>query len=295
MPVRVYHHTFFAMNTRFSLVFPEISGNLGRILSLEVRRYVDAQEEMTSRFRQGALARINAQAFDGAARVPNALWDVLMQCRRHWEQTYGLFDIALGAYRRRASDAPARSSRPTEHARPNRQYGLDKVVFDEREQSVRFTAPGLVLDLGGIGKGLALKGVKAILERNGVDQAFVSFGESSILALGEHPNGGPWHIGLADVPNTDLPLSNEAMSVSGQTPGREHIVDPRTGAWANGPRMLAVVGECPVEAEVLSTALYIASPAERPRLLSRYGKVRVLDVRSDADFIPTPIYEGSAV
>lgn len=235
------------MNTRLSLVIPGFDGDRGGSLSAEIERYVHGREAVMSRFGNGLVASINDRASEDLVEVPEQLWAILMLCRRHWESTNGLFDIARGK--------------------------MASVMFDDRRQAVRL-APGVFFDLGGIGKGIALKGIEMLLRRQGIESAFVSFGESSILALGEHPEGGSWRVGLATDAAMDFALSNEALSASGQTQGSEHIIDPQHGGWAAGPALLAVASACPIDAEVLSTALYIAAPAARAEIISRYSEIR---------------------
>lgn len=235
------------MNTRLSLVIPGVTADRGESLSVGIERHVRGCEAVMSRFGDGLVASINRRASEAPVEVPEQLWAILMLCRRHWEKTNGLFDIARGR--------------------------MTSVVFDDRRQTVRFTAPDVFFDLGGIGKGIALKGVEILLRRQGIKSAMLSFGESSILALGEPPKGGPWRVGLTADAELDFALSNEALSASGQTQGSEHIIDPQHGGWASGPTLLAVASACPIEAEVLSTALYIAAPAARADILSRYGQI----------------------
>jgi thiamine biosynthesis lipoprotein len=246
--LRVFHRTFLAMNTRLSLVIPGLDADRGESLSAGIERYVRGREAVMSRFDGGLVANINSRANEAPVEVPEQLWEILAMCRHHWENTNGLFDIARGR--------------------------MASVAFDDRRQAVRFTAPDVFFDLGGIGKGIALKGVEMLLRRQGIESALVSFGESSILALGEHPEGGAWRVGLAANAKMDFALSNEALSASGQTQGSEHIIDPQHGGWASGPALLAVASACPIEAEVLSTALYIAAPAARAEIISRYSKIR---------------------
>lgn len=239
--MRVLHRTFMAMHTRLSLVIPGSPAD--GALAHAIECHVVEHEQLMSRFGDGSLAEINARAFAEAVRVPEALWDILVQCRAHWQKTNGLFDIALGR--------------------------MNEVVFGDDEQTIRFAAPDVVLDLGGVGKGIALKGVERLLREAGVASALVSFGESSILGLGCHPAGAPWPVSLAKAPQTVLALQDQSLSVSGQG-GRHHIIDPRTGDWAEGPALAVVVAPCPIDAEVLSTALLIADAGERDEILARY-------------------------
>jgi FAD:protein FMN transferase len=258
-----FHSTTFAMNTRLSFVLPGVSHAVGASLARHISAYVDEQEWLLSRFKSGPLGLVNRAATDGPVRVPEALWNVLMTCRKHSALTNGLFDIT------------------TSKSRLNRLKkirGMDRVEFNEAKMSVRFQATGMGFDLGAVGKGIALRGIMDWLRSEGVDHAFVSFGESSVGVLGEHPAGGAWPVSLFDAREAGFNLVDETLSVSGQDETQPHIIDPRSGDWVRGNRQLAVAGACPIETEVLSTALLIATPQDRGQILDRYRPVRAVEV-----------------
>ena len=84
-------------------------------------------------------------------------------CERERLRTQGFFDIALGS--------PLR--------------------LDEAARTVRFSEPGTLIDLGGVGKGYALDRAGELLRRFGVECALLNAGTSSLLAVGRHPSGAP--------------------------------------------------------------------------------------------------------
>ncbi|MGH1560383.1 FAD:protein FMN transferase [Caulobacter segnis] len=102
---------------------------------------------------------------------------------------------------------------------------------------------------------------------------------SSILAFGATPGGGDWEIGFAatqgvDGPGLGFSLRDASVSTSGAALGAASTIDPRTGNVASPRRLVSVVSRCPVEAEVVSTAL-LARPTERRgscNSIGRYGR-----------------------
>lgn len=57
-------------------------------------------------------------------------------------------------------------------------------------------------------------------------------GNSSILALGNHPVGSGWKI-------NDILLHNECLTTSGNdSPSRRHIVSPQNGNWRRASNKL---------------------------------------------------------
>jgi thiamine biosynthesis lipoprotein len=130
---------------------------------------------------------------------------------------------------------------------------------------VRFTRPGIELNLGAIGKGYALDRVAGGLRRAGVRRALLSAGQSSLLAL-----NGDWAIDVVS-PRADrgplarVWLRNAALGTSGA--GEQfvivdgtrygHVIDPRTGWPAAGVLSASVVASSAAEADALSTAFLI--------------------------------------
>jgi len=262
----VFDHTFAAMNTRLSLLVPGLARPEGERLVEVLATTLRDQERVMSRFRPDAeLYAVNARASDGPVGVSRTLWALLATCGAHWRRTDGAFDIACAPI-----DGQARRG------------SFGEVRLDPRRRSVAFARPGITLDLGAIGKGLALRRVDQLLRRWPVAHALVSFGESSILAVGPRPCGADWLIGLDAPPSRDglapaLSLRDGSISTSGQAAGRAPIVDPATAHAAPDDHQLSVACDCPVDAEVLSTAL-LARPGQRARILARYRPVRALEV-----------------
>ena len=215
-------------------------------LEAEVRRL----DRMLNRFDpQSEVARINRDAAHFPVVPDLELWSLLVDCKRYHARTGGYFDITLGNF--------------------------NQVLLNEADQSVYFFSETLHIDLGGIGKGYALLKMREMLERNGVRKALVNFGNSSILALGTHPCGEYWPVGL-DNPYTkervaDLKLSNTSLSTSGNMPSHPcHIINPHTGLYTEERRMVSVIADDPVAAEVLTTTLMIAGEEQIQAIADKF-------------------------
>jgi thiamine biosynthesis lipoprotein len=140
--------------------------------------------------------------------------------------------------------------------------------------------PGMSVDLGGIAKGFALDTVARDLIAQGFTQGLLSFGESSIWALGAPADGPAWRLAVraddGDILGT-LDLRDQALSLSsslGQSSeieGRRygHVVDPRSGEALTSRRRAIVVAGSATRAEILSTALLILDQREASALLAR--------------------------
>jgi len=138
------------------------------------------------------------------------------------------------------------------------------------------------IDLGGIGKGLAVRAAAAELRDAGA-AVLVEAGGDSYLA-GRGPEGDGWSVGVEDPQGSEHPVAVLRLADVGcatsslrlrrwQVDGREvhHLVDPRTGEPArSGLFAVTVVGADPARAEVWSKALLLAGAAEAAALADQH-------------------------
>lgn len=294
----VFHCTWFAMNTRFSMVLVGIESDRAESLATAAKCQLRAYERLMSRFdAQGPLSDLNRQAAEIAMEPPQALWEILVECRKFWKQTDGAFDIALWPLNRLWREYVDRDGDPAagDLLLARQQAGMGSVEFDDGCRTVRFEEQGMSLDLGGFGKGFALEGLAASLRKEGVERALLSFGESSITVLGSHPHGPSWPVGITNIfgPSQTLHtfhLRDASLSTSGTAPFNRtggprrfsqimgQIIDPRKGRPIEGYRTMSVVGSSGTEAEVLSTALLVTPQQNRAKVLSQFSAVSALEI-----------------
>jgi thiamine biosynthesis lipoprotein len=130
------------------------------------------------------------------------------------------------------------------------------------------------IDLGGIGKGLALRWAAAELQRGGVSDFLLEAG-GDLVARGLDPGGGPWLVGIEDPTESIdhlavIAVADEAVTTSSirvhrwAVDGRavHHLLDPRTGEPAEGGLLsVTVAGPDPAWAEVWSKVLFVGGRA----------------------------------
>jgi len=137
---------------------------------------------------------------------------------------------------------------------------------------IAFLKPDMAVTLNGIAQGYIGDQVSALLKRMGLRHALVNLGE--ISALGRHPEGRGWAVGIA-MPDDQkktvhrLALSNAAVATSGQSGGDGqanprfgHILDPRTGMPARLHQSVSVVASSAAVADGLSTAAFLLSDTQ---------------------------------
>ena len=254
---------------------------------------IDAIEAALTWFRETSeLSRVNRDAAVGPVPVGPFMAEILSLCRELHATTGGAFDPASTALSRCWGFLERRPRLPAEDelARARACSGMDKVVLDEAARSVRFTAPGVELSFGAVGKVGALDRVARSLRDRGLGRALLSAGGSSQRGFGPQDSElalepGGRVLGL-------LRFRDAALATSGageqhfEAAGRRygHVLDPRTGWPAEGVSSARALASDAAVADALSTAFLVAGPelarsvcAARPGTLALF----VLDAQPD--------------
>lgn len=293
------------MNTRFSMVMVGIDDARAEALAEAAECSLRTQERLMSRFDAGGpLADLNSRATENAIEAPEELWEILKSCRDYWKRTGGAFDVTLWPLNRIWREYLERGVEPEEEvlALIRQQVGMEHIHYDDYAHSVQFKCKGLSIDLGGFGKGFALERLTGSLRAQGVEQAFLSFGESSITVLGAHPYGPSWPVGITNMfdPSQTVhtfQLQNASLSSSGTAPFNRmggprvfgQIIDPRNGRPVEGYRTISVTSPNGIEAEVLSTALLVTPEQDRAAVLSQFTAISALEIvyySHEGEFVP---------
>src|SRR5262249_39046856 len=114
----------------------------------------------------------------------------------------GAFDITVGPVVRLWRRARRTMVLPDadELARALKLVGYQQVQIDAKNRTVRLTAKGILLDLGGIAKGYAAQAALEVLRRHGIRHALVAAGGD--IAVGDAPPGAAgWRVGIAPLEN----------------------------------------------------------------------------------------------
>ena len=274
--MQVYSHSFWGMNTRFVVVIPSMDQDNGQKISQKIEVIVDAWEKRLSRFLpDNELDAINKSAYNQSISVTNQMGDVLNYCDKYFGLTGGLFDPTYSS----VYDALKSKLIDFEIEPLQQSCGWNFVEWEKSASKVRFHSPDVKLDFGGIGKGVALKEVVAFLKTEGVNSAFLSFGESSVAGIGSHPFGEGWPVSIAQSEenfNQDkvLLLCDEFLSVSGmqkmENGSIPHIYNPIKKCLVGKDETVMVKSSCPVEAEALSTSIYMTENSDRENLVRAF-------------------------
>jgi thiamine biosynthesis lipoprotein len=239
-------------------------------------------ERIFSLYREdSALCQLNREG--SLAAPPLDLVRVLVEAEGFSRATDGAFDATVQPlWRVYAQHFERPHAAPDGPPRAAIEEALRHIGHDAVEVSpelVRLARPGMALTLNGIAQGYITDRVVELLRAEGIDRALVDMGETR--AIGDHPSGRPWSVGLEDptmrgrIAET-IALSNRAVSTSGgygtlfDEAGRfNHIFDPGTGATSSRYLSVSVIASSATTADALSTAFLLMDPARTQELVSR--------------------------
>lgn len=244
------------------------------------------------------LYQVNAEAGRTAVHVSQGTFDVVKMAVRYAKETDGLLDPSIGPlinlWNIGHEHAKVPDKAQLEAARRLTDYR--RITFDEAQRTIKLERPGMVLDLGSIGKGYAADQVSLYLREHGLDSALINLGGSSIVAVGAKPGGANWNVGLQDPDQSrgsqlgTIRINDETIDSSGvyerffmQGGVRyHHILDPRTGyPTQNGLKSITIVSERATDADALSTAAFVMGLEDGMAYIERQPGVEAFFVTDD--------------
>lgn len=264
------------------------------------------EQELSRRLDTSEIWAVNeaAGSEEGSVLSPE-LSEILEDCLDVWRQSQGAFDVTMGPVVKlwdidgwAAGENTGTFALPEEEAlsRALKCCGSEKLQL---EGTQLFMPEGMQLDLGAVGKGIALERILAYLEQDdSITGASVSVG-GSVLTYGQKPDGSCWKIGIADPTGASdnigiLSLEGQwCVSTSGDYERYveldgvryHHIIDPVTGYPADsGVSGVTVLTRDGFLSDALSTACFILGSERGMELAAEYG-AEVLFVKKDGSVV----------
>jgi FAD:protein FMN transferase len=254
------------------------------------------------------IARLNAA---GALVKPSPeLRGLMEESRRFSVLSAGAFDVSVQPlWRLYEAHFWSRTAVQDDVLARARDVARDLVDFraiDIGSARIAFAREGMGVTLNSLAQGYITDAAADLLRNEGYATAFVDLGE--IRALGRHPDGRAWRVGIRNAQATagsaqtgemeggmmqggvaqTVDLADTAMAVSGgygttfEPSGRfNHIFDPHTGESAHGLIDATVIGPRATAANGLSTALCVAGEERAAALVAACPGYRAILTRPD--------------
>jgi len=263
--------TSFLMNTSVTVKIFAPDEDEGRNIIQEAFVRARALEHIMEPLKgDGELKRINSGP-------PGVWWGIGSELRTVLERSIffhkksgGAFDPTIGAVKwlwdfenggRLPSEEEIRTALKT--------VGLSYIEL--RGDSLNLGTLGSKLDLGGVAKGYVVDRMVDVLRDRGIEAGLVNAG-GNIFSFGKKPGGKDWVIGLRH-PRTNQTIVMEhvllpAVATSGDYERYfikdgiryHHILDPVTGYPARGCMSVTVWAETAIDADILSTTIFVLGP-----------------------------------
>ena len=231
--------------------------------------------------------------------VPPELMEVLRMAQAVSRDTRGAFDATIGAlsgWRFRPDDP--RLPPADEIERERRLVDYRRLALDERRGTAFLEQAGMRLDLGGIAKLYILRaGLRRL--QGASERALVNGGGD--VAAWSARGAKPWRVGVRDprAPHAllgSLQLARGFVASSGDYERYfvrdgvrySHILDPRTGQPARGPRGATLVSERLEDVDGYGVALMVLGVEEAKRLASARRGLDALVVDRDGQLWMSP-------
>jgi FAD:protein FMN transferase len=265
---------------------------LGTPPALAALDLIEELEAQLSVFRETTeISLLNKLAAKQPVEVEARLFQLLLQAAMIWQETEGAFDITSGPLTKvwgfylRQGRLPSNDEIHDALSK----VGMPHVVLDPNTRTVRFSKPGIELNLGSIGKGYALDRCAELFATANVPNFLLHGGNSSLLARGGQGQGDCWWIGIRDPLRSErrlfeVAVRNRAIGTSGAAVqffvhrGKRygHILDPRNGWPANQMLSVTVLAPTAALADALATAFYVLGPAGTRQYVAEHPDVAAM-------------------
>jgi thiamine biosynthesis lipoprotein len=238
---------------------------------------LDDVDRRMSLWKPSELSALNER---GAGELSPPLFAVLDRSLEIARASHGAFDPTVEPLVRAAGGmgGPRRALDAAERRRLLARVGWSRIRLDASRRTIDLA--GTSVDLGGIAKGYAVDEALAALRALGARAAVVDLGRSSVGSFGR-----PLVLDIADPERTDAPawgtfaLEDASVGSSGGDQHKDHILDPRTGRAAHRVLGTTLVAPSAIDADGLSTAVYVLGADEGLALLEARGLAGFVLVR----------------
>ena len=247
------------------------------------------------------IQNLNKAAGQHPVPIGAELRKVIKVANQVSEWTGGKFDVTWGAmsglwkfdYQNRDGTIPDRK----ELIRRSRLIDYRDLILDEQAGTGFLRREGMVVNLGGIGKGYAVDRARDILQERGFQDFMIQFGGD--MYVSGQAGDRPWRLGIQDPRGpaghifAAMNVSDSTFSTSGDyerffiKDGRRyhHILDPATGEPARGCRSVTILATSATIADGLSTGVLILGPEDGMALIERLPDVEGVIVTADNEVL----------
>ncbi|NVM24855.1 MAG: FAD:protein FMN transferase [Desulfobacterales bacterium] len=249
------------------------------------------------------VAQLNRYGF--LKEAPPELSFMIKESMHYHQISNHLFDITV----KPLLDLFVRSYKDPKHVLPSEEKITEVLELVDAElvslngKTIEFKRDGMGITLDGIAKGFIVDKAVEKLILNGINHGLVNAG-GDIRTIGDKGNNRPWKIAVEDpLKKKDYPdtvaITNRSIATSGnyevffdQEKIFHHIVNPKTGLSPLINASVSVQAPTAMEADALSTTLFILDPVGATRLINSLPSCQSLIVTRNRKRIKSSGWQG---
>jgi len=279
------------MGTTFSISVVAPTEDIGYINIDEAVSEIKRIEAMISSWDPNSeTSLINSNAGIRPVRVSLELFQLIERAKKISEITDGAFDISYASmdniwkFDGTIDKLPSKAAIEQSIAK----IGHQKILLNNKEQTVFLEEEGMRIGFGAIGKGFAADKAKELLISKGVKGGIVN-ASGDLTTWGTRETGEKWMVGITNPEKTDeifswLPIVESSVATSGNYEkylifkGQKysHIIDPRTGYPTKGVKSVSIFAKQAELCDALATAVFILGKDSGIHLINQLDGVEVV-------------------
>lgn len=263
-------------------------------------RVKEIEDRMSSRITTSDVSKVNEMAGKEPVKVNPDTFFVIQKALDYAKLSEGAFDPAIGHIINLWGIGTDHAKVPSmDELNPYIKQALyNHIVLDKENSTIYLDDSKAQIDLGAIAKGYAGDEMKRILTEHGITSALFNLG-GNVLSIGTKPNGSNWVIGLQDPLNPErgtyigkMVAPNKTIVTSGNYERYfiqdgiryHHILDANTGFPSdNGVISATIITDASVDADALSTSVYILGLDKGMKLVESLDNVEAIFVTKDKE------------
>lgn len=297
----IFSDHFPAFGGKCDVVFTRLEASEAkRVLQMMKNEMEQLENIISSASLISDINRLNADKSEEWVAVDSVFIDLLSVCSDFYEMSNGAFDVSIGTLEKlwERNNQPGQDQ--IQSALTN--SGFHLLEIDSENNRVRFQKAGVILDFGAIDKAYAADVMKNILLENKITDCIVSFDEEVILALGVHPSGEAWPIGIRNplhpdefihefecthrfVVNTGTWILDPEKGI----PVTKKVISPETGRLAEGRKMISVSGSSAVLSAFLAHVWMILTEHDQSIIADQLADMEVFEADFADDDVKTKL------
>jgi thiamine biosynthesis lipoprotein len=295
----IHHFSTYSMGTIFDLFILHDDERYAEQVSTALFSELSRIEEELSKYKPNSdISRINNMMPGERITLGLDSFHCIKESIRLHNFTKGAFNIACGALYNcwLNNDKSLRHASEEEISKALNYSNLNNILIHD-DYTIEVKTEGMMLDLGGYGKGYAVDKCVETLKDWNIKDALISSGRSSVRAINSVKDY--WEISISNPNKPDqvlkiLQLKNISVGSSGLQKGA-HIIDTIEGKPISGNRASWVFSDSAALSDALSTAVLILGKEFAEEIIFNFERAGVIIVENKPELEVEDIFTAGII